>query len=109
MKVDECTSHPLFGMSLGQRFSREHRTSLSLLVGTEAGEDIVAMVTIERTGVKLQWEALLWRGPIVLTEMIGSCADIPGVVEAQIRNRLAERSARARQPARARRMAGVIR
>ncbi|PTR34046.1 hypothetical protein C8J98_102234 [Luteibacter sp. OK325] len=94
MKVDQCTSHPLFGISLGQRFARDHRTSLSLLVGSEAGEDLVAMVTLERVGPRLEWEALVWRGPIVLTEMSGSCADVPGVVEAQIRNRIAERAVR---------------
>lgn len=109
MKVDECSSHPLFGMSLGQQFARDHRTSLSVLVGSEAGEDIVAMVTVERIGVHLEWEALVWRGPIALTEMSGSCADVPGVIEAQIRNRIAERPAGLRKSGMARRMAGMDR
>lgn len=109
MKVDECTSHPLFGMSLGQRSARDHRTSLSLLVGSEAGEDLVAMVTLEHVGLRLEWEALVWRGPIVLTEISGSCADVPGVVEAQIRNRIAERPARPRSTGTVKRIARIDR
>lgn len=91
MKVDHCTSHPSLGMTPGQRPYRDDRTSLSLLVGSEASEDIVAMVTVERVEAHLEWEALVWRGAIVWMEMTGSCADIPGVVDAQIRNRIAKR------------------
>jgi|SRR6187402_2766739 len=109
MKVDEYISHPLLGMSLGQRSAHDHRTSLSFLVGSEAGEDLVAMVTLERVGQRLEWEALVWRGPIVLTEMSGSCVDIPGVVEAQIRNRIAERPARPRSTGPVKRIAGIDR
>jgi hypothetical protein len=96
MKVDQCTSHPSFGTTPDQRFSYDHRTSLSLLVGCEAGQDIVAMVTIERVVAHLEWDALVWRGAIVWMQMSGSCADVPGVIEAQIRNRIAERPARPR-------------
>lgn len=99
MKVDECTSPPSFSMTPGQRC----RTSLSLFVGSEAGQDIVAMVTIERVMNHLEWDALVWRGPIVLTAMSGSCADVPGVVEAQIRNRIAEHPAKPRALGSARR------
>jgi hypothetical protein len=69
----------------------------------------VAMVTIERVLAHLEWNALVWRGPIVWMEMSGSCADVPGVVEAQIRNRIAESPARPRNLAPARRTVGMNR
>lgn len=89
-----AVSHPSFGMPPDQRFVNDHRTSLSLIVGCEAGQDIVAMVTIERVLARLEWDALVWRGPIVWMEISGNCADVPGAIEAQIRNRIAEPPAR---------------
>ena len=75
------------------------KTCFSILVGCEAGRDIVAMVTAERVMGHVAWEALLWKGPVVWMEMRGSCADVAGVIEAQIRNRINEQQVRPRRPA----------
>ncbi|HVI55994.1 MAG TPA: hypothetical protein VM621_13200 [Luteibacter sp.] len=109
MQVDGFAAHTSFGLTPARRFSRDHRSSLSLHVGSEAGLDIVAMVTVERVGGHIEWEALVWRGTAAWMEMRGTCADVPGVIEAQIRNRLAERPARPRLLASEKRVAGMIR
>lgn len=77
-------------VSSDERFARDRRSSLSIPIGREAGEDIVAMVTVERVVAHLEWHALIWRGPLVWMEISGSCADMPEAVGAQIRNRIAE-------------------
>jgi hypothetical protein len=90
MQANHFTSQAPFAMKPGQRFSHDHRSTFSLLVGCEAGEDIVAMVTTERAGSHVDWDALVWRGPVVSMEISGTCANVPQVIEAQIRKRIAD-------------------
>lgn len=88
MQTDHCTSRLPFLMTEGQRFSRQHRECLSLVLGFDEGKSVIAMVTLERKGGQLEWEALIWRGTTVWTEMSGMSVDIPGAVEAHIKQRL---------------------
>lgn len=90
MQANHFTSQAPFAMKPGQRFSHDHRCTFSLLVGCEEDQDIVAMVTTECVGSRVDWDALVWRGPVVWMEISGNCANLPQVIEAQIRKRITD-------------------
>lgn len=108
MQSDRCTSRMPFIMTEGQRFSREHRERFSLVLGFDEGKSVIAMVTVERRGSQLEWEALIWRGTTVWVEMSGMSIDVPGAIEAHIKQRLSGLPTRSVAPRQGRRAASGI-
>jgi len=111
MQSDRCTSRMPFIMTEGQRFSREHRERFSLVLGFDEGKSVIAMVTVERRGSQLEWEALIWRGTTVWVEMSGMSGmsiDVPGAIEAHIKQRLSGLPTRSVAPRQSRRAASGI-
>lgn len=72
-----------------QHFHVEDQSRLSLLIGREAGEDVVAMITMERAGAHIDWDALVWRGTTVWKELRGTFRPDAGMLDVQIRMQIA--------------------